>query len=195
MPSINWRVLRHEGREQIALLDAMDLRHRPARRLDNFTASGTHPQEPVEESLPLQDLSRSGLQHVAFLAGNLLEPLVAHLVEPHRFRRQHEWVHVSEITEVLVGQSQSRELQDWRTLVEFRPSTIARECHIAEFFVASDWPSARDFEESEALRVGVLVSLIDQSATSLGDVSHEVCGHLRDGFRRHDRDDRCQYDG
>ena len=103
MLAVDRGVVGDKCREEVALLDAVDLGHRPTRRLDDLPARRAHPQEAVEEPLPFQDLPWPGLQDMALLRSDVLDPFVAHLVKVQRLAREHERIHIPEVPEVLFG--------------------------------------------------------------------------------------------
>ena len=181
MFAIHGIVARSERRKEVAFLDPMDLGHGLARDAYHLAVLGSHPDQPVEESLTVQDLSRTQMQRVAFHAVNQLESLVANLVEPQRLERQHEWIDFPNISKILFRHPQATELDDGRRAESLVSAAFWREGDVTHLLVATGQPTLVNLVEFDRLRVGIVAALFHQLGAQLGDPPDETIGQLRNG--------------
>ena len=102
---VNGSVVGDEGREQVAVLDAVKLRYGSPSCAHHLTVLHADPDQAIEEALAVQDLSGTDCQHVAVQSVHLFDSLVADFVKAQGLACQHERIHVAQVPEILFCQA------------------------------------------------------------------------------------------
>jgi len=90
--------------EEVQEVSVEDLRHRLALRAHNGEVVLFHPQHAVEQPLPLQNLPRPHLEHVAIHVVDIFLAAKFRFVNRQQFLHQHERLDIPDIGEILFGQ-------------------------------------------------------------------------------------------
>src|SRR5579862_2470846 len=87
----------------------MNLRHRLAFAADYRVISLGYPQHAVEQTLALQDLPWTYLDHETFHAVHGFFTAKLRCIEERLIFRQQKWLHIAEVAKILVGQFKVRQ--------------------------------------------------------------------------------------
>ena len=131
----------------------------------------TDPDQSVEQSIFIKHLPGSEPVHVAVFAIEGFRAFVGHLISPQRVLGQHERLHLAQISEVFVGQSNALQL-GVRLADEFLDAlAVRREQDVPHLPVqAASLPPGVHLMELERAAVGVVVALLFEPAPLVGEL-------------------------